>query len=306
MKASDWTRFIYVILAFVVLHMFIIFIVQIDNIKKNWPKYKCNPMIMPFASVFGHDEYTNFTECIQTIQTDYMDYLLQPLNLDLSIITEMGTIFSDGILSGFTIIADLRALLASIFEGIYGVFYQVIIEFQKIIINIKDVFNKISAMFILLVHTIEGIKLTIESASNSSLAKIVCFDPDTKIKLYNGDLVKMKDLELNSKLKNGSRVMSVMRINNITTDGEINEDMYKINNGENNEPIYVTGSHLVYDKIISEYVEVKNLKGENPALLTNKKCSELSCLITTDHTIPIGDWIFHDWEDNNGSDSKTI
>ena len=305
MKASDWTRFIYIILTFMILHMFIIFVVQIDNIKKNWPKYKCNPMIMPFAGVFGHDEYTNFTECIQTMQTDYMDYLLQPLNLDLSIITEMSSVFTDGISSGFSIITDLQNLLGNIFQGIYGVFYQVIIEFQKMIINIKDVFNKISAMFIVLVHTIEGIKLTIESASNSVLAD-VCFDPDTKILLDNGDLVKMKDLELNSKLKNGARVMSVMRINNINSKGEIREDMYKINNGENNDPIYVTGSHLVYDKTISDFVKVENLKGVNPALLTNKKCSELSCLITTDHTIPIGDWIFHDWEDNNGSDSKTI
>jgi len=305
MKASDWTHFIYVILTFMVLHMFIIFIVQIDNIKKNWPKYKCNPMIMPFTGVFGHDEYTNFTECIQTMQTDYMDYLLQPLNLDLSIITEMSAVFTDGISGGFSIITDLQNLLGNIFQGIYGVFYQVIIEFQKMIINIKDVFNKISAMFILLVHTIEGIKLTIESASNSVLAD-VCFDPDTKILLDNGNLVKMKDLELNSKLKNGSRVMSVMRINNLNTDGEIREDMYKINNGENNEPIYVTGSHLVYDKTICDFIKVKNLKGENPSLLTNKKCCELSCLITSDHTIPIGDLIFHDWEDNNGSMSKTI
>ena len=305
MKASDWTRFIYVILTFMVLHLFIIFIVQIDNIKKNWPKYKCNPMIMPFAGVFGHDEYKNFTECIQTMQTDYMDYLLRPLNLDLSIITEMSSVFSDGISGGFSMIEDLQNLLGNIFEGIYGVFYQVIIEFQKMIINIKDVFNKISAMFIILIHTIHGIKLTIESASNSVIGQI-CFDPDTKILLDNGNLVKMKDVELNSKLKNGSRVMSVMRINNINTEGELQEDMYKINNGENNEPIYVTGSHLVYDKTIGEFVEVKNLKGVNPALLTNKKCDELSCLITSDHTIAIGDWIFHDWEDNNGSNSKTI
>lgn len=305
MKASDWTHFIYVILTFTILHMFIMFIIQIDNIKKNWPKYKCNPMIMPFAGIFGHDEYTNFTECIQTMQTDYMEYLLRPLNMNLDQITKMSNFFADITNTSLNIIGDLRALLGDLFNKVYGVFYQIIIEFQKMIINIKDVFNKISGMMILLVNTIQGIKLTIESAGNSVIGQ-VCFDPDTKILLDNGNLVKMKDLKLNSKLKNGSRVMSVMKINNLDSDGEIIEDMYKIINGENNEPIYVTGSHLVYDKIIRDFVEVKNLKGENPSLLTNKKCKELACLITTDHTIPIGDWIFHDWEDNNGSASKTI
>ena len=29
-------------------------------------------------------------------------------------------------------------------------------------------------------------------------------------------------------------------------------------------------------------------------------------LITSDHSIPIGEWIFHDWEDNNGSPSKNL
>ena len=73
--------------------------------------------------------------------------------------------------------------------------------------------------------------------------------------------------------------------------------MYEVNNGEDNKPIYVTGSHLIYDKSISDFVEVKNLRGSNPSILSEKKCKELSCLITSDNTIPIGDWIFHDWED---------
>ncbi len=34
MKASDWTRFIYVIFIFIILHTFIIFVVQFENIKK--------------------------------------------------------------------------------------------------------------------------------------------------------------------------------------------------------------------------------------------------------------------------------
>ena len=32
---------------------------------------------------------------------------------------------------------------------------------------------------------------------------------------------------------------------------------------------------------------------------------ELACLITEQHTIPI-DYLFHDWEDNNGSHQKTF
>ena len=52
-----------------------------------------------------------------------------------------------------TFFIHLHNLLANIFQGIYGVFYQIIIEFQKMIINFKDVFNKISAMSTTLYYT---------------------------------------------------------------------------------------------------------------------------------------------------------
>ena len=34
----------------------------------------------------------------------------------------------------------------------------------------------------------------------------------------------------------------------------------EIDNGEENDPIYVTGSHLVYDPMIKDYVRVDNLR----------------------------------------------
>ena len=134
----------------------------------------------------------------------------------------------------------------------------------------------------------------------------MCFDPDTKIQLDSGELIDMKDIKLGAKLKNGSVVQSVMKINNLDENNNIINKMYKLENGENNESIYVTGSHLIYDSTIKDFVKVSNYRGTNPAIESNKECPELSCLITSDHIIPIGDEIFHDWEDNNGSESKKI
>lgn len=134
----------------------------------------------------------------------------------------------------------------------------------------------------------------------------MCFDPDTKIQLDTGELIAMKDVKLGSKLKNGSIVQSVMKINNLDENNNIINKMYKLEKGEKNEPIYVTGSHLIYDSTIKDFVKVSNYRGTNPAIESNKECPELACLITSDHTIPIGNEIFHDWEDNNGSESKNI
>ena len=34
------------------------------KIKTNWAKYRCNPMMMPFAGYAGHDPIENFTQCM--------------------------------------------------------------------------------------------------------------------------------------------------------------------------------------------------------------------------------------------------
>ena len=83
------------------------------------------------------------------------------------------------------------------------------------------------------------------------------------------------------------------------------EKMYKVKRTRhaNADDIIVSGSHLVYDSTVQQFVHVKELP---VAELAGVDCPVLYCLITSDHTIQIGDWIFHDWEDNNGSAAKNI
>jgi hypothetical protein len=134
-----------------------------------------------------------------------------------------------------------------------------------------------------------------------------CFYPNTKVKLKNGKIYKMKDIPLNSILKNGATVQAVMDISNINEKGEQKEEMYSISGGENNENIIVSGKHLIYDKNTKSFIRVHTMNlTENITKITDTKHETLCCLITSDHTIPIGKHIFHDWEDNNGSPAKNL
>jgi RecJ-like exonuclease len=67
-----------------------------------------------------------------------------------------------------------------------------------------------------------------------------------------------------------------------------------IGRGVNNEDIYVTGSHLVYNKEIKQFIKVENYPD---AKISNVETEWFSCLITNDHKIHIGNEIFWDWED---------
>jgi hypothetical protein len=109
-----------------------------------------------------------------------------------------------------------------------------------------------------------------------------CFAPETLVKLQNGDEVAMKDLKLGDVLINGSVVKATMKIKND------NDPYYKLPGS-----IHVTGSHYIKDGDV--YKQVKNFSG---AELTTQIDPVVSCLVTDDHKIPVGDFIFWDWEDN--------
>ena len=114
-----------------------------------------------------------------------------------------------------------------------------------------------------------------------------CFAPETLIKLQDGNEVAMKDLKLGDVLINGSVVNGVMNILNETN------PYYKIHSSELDRDIYVTGSHYIKDGNV--YKAVKNFSG---AEVTTTIDREVSCLITSDHKIQIGEFVFWDWEDD--------
>ena len=69
MRASDIARVILIVLVFGILYAVNILAVGIERIKQNWPLYRCNPMIMPFASYFGKDTEQNFSQCVGKLQS---------------------------------------------------------------------------------------------------------------------------------------------------------------------------------------------------------------------------------------------
>jgi hypothetical protein len=108
-----------------------------------------------------------------------------------------------------------------------------------------------------------------------------CFAPETVIQLKNGTTRQMKNLELGDVLINGSIVEATMNIRNH------NDPYYKIGD------IHVTGSHYVKDGNV--YKQVRNFSKAEP---TDKVAKVVCCLVTSDHKIPVGDFVFWDWEDN--------
>ena len=280
-------------------------------------------MAMPFAGNFGVDPTENFNYCIQNMQAGYMGYLLEPVNYSLQLFNNLGGEFTTSINEVRKMFSSIRYNISDSIQSIFGVFLNILIQFQKVIISMKDMMAKTIGIVTTMLYFTDGTIKTIESAwgspagdvmrglSGGNVMKGLCFHPDTIITLKNGIQKKIHQVELGDVLHNNAIVFATMQIKNyigsnedkcedfINTDTDFLqiEDLYKMKNSKNT--LYVTGSHLV--KYNNEWIKVS----QHPhAQISKKQTKWLSCLITSNHLVPIDEYSFHDWEDDNGSPSK--
>lgn len=291
-SGKNWINFLYVNIAFAIYIAGVFYFNQIAQIKANWPLYRCNPMYMFLAD----NVEENFVYCIQTMQTNFMGYLLQPLTFITSSLTSMLGGFMDDIQMVRAMFNKIRTFFSSIIQSVFGVFLNLVIEFQRITIGIIDLIGKTIGIMTTLMYVLDGSIKTMQSTWNGPPGQLVralgkCFHPDTKIKLKDGTIKSMKDVDLGDVLEDGSTVESTLKIDN----RKEKIPFYKILNEETGENILVTGSHLVYDKKENKFIWTKNYHKAEQTSITS---DYFSCLITDTHKIKIGNEIFWDWEDH--------
>lgn len=333
MKTGDILLSVFIVLLFFILYFINVLAIDTKDIENNWPKYRCNPTIMPFAGILGPkgtNASDNFVYCVQNMQKNYMEHLLQPVNYNINVLSESIGQTNDSLFSAQNFISGLRDKSLTAFKNIFGVFSNIVIEVQRNTINIKDTFYKIIGIIASFIFILDGSIKTTSSIWDGPPGKMIraiskikiptikkpkCFHPETLIQKDNGDIVNIKNIQLGDKLKHGIIVVATLKIDNYNSNKKLMKRFYKFeNSGEKinddkdsniyireKQDIYVTGSHLVFDDNTNKFLMVKNHKD---SIKTEETSDYFICLITSNHLIPIGDYLFHDWEDNNGSKSK--
>ena len=292
-SGKNWVNFLYINLAFAIYIMGIFYYNKVTEIKANWPLYRCNPMYMPLAD----NVEENFGYCIQSMQTNFMGYLLQPLTFITNSHSNILGNFMKEINYIRAMFDKIRTFFSDIVQSIFSVFLNLVIEFQRITIGIKDLIGKTIGIMVSLMYVLDGSVKTMKSTWNGPPGQMVralgkCFHPHTTLKLKDGTIKAIKDIDLGDVLDGGSIVEAVLKIDNKRDQ----IPLYVIKEkGINGEDIYVTGSHLVFDKSQNKFIKVQNYSDSK---ISKVKTEWFSCLITNDHKIKIGSNTFWDWEDH--------
>jgi len=292
MKGSDIRLSFFILVVFLLMFFATILSVGIKKFKENWPRYKCNPAAMPFAGYLGYNAMDNFVECISTIQSGLMGRFLAPIFTMTKFMTQLAGNLMGNIAAIQSTVFNLKNVMNTQFTDITGMFVNIIVKFQKLIIKMKDIFSKLAGTMITLVYMMKGLSLTGTSLWDGPIGQFTrdfCFSPDTLIKMQDGNMKKIKNIEIGEFLENDIEVLATLNIKNVHPDNPF----YKIWSDKLNNYIYVTATHKILDPK-DGFIPVETY---NRATKTNIQADVLNCLITDNHQIPIGEYIFWDWED---------
>lgn len=155
MDSTDLFLTIIIFFIFTFLYVVNIFYIKYFEIKRNWPKYKCQPMIMPFASFFGHDVTDNFVSCISNMQGDLMTEFTGPILGNLDIISSVG----EGLLNDLNSISALGGNLSLNQGNVFGNFTGLLTSFKDNLNNMTTGFFNITNNVIDIAYVMQGISL---------------------------------------------------------------------------------------------------------------------------------------------------
>jgi hypothetical protein len=272
---------------------------NLTDLKNNWSTERCYAKNILYYPMVSDNMTQDVVYCLQNIMKNSMGEFLQPLTYVFSNLTNLGGNLSTQLQSSRGMVDYIRNSVTGIIQRVFGVFLNLIIEFQVIVVTMKDMMAKIVGIFVGLLYTLDGTVMLVESGWNGVPGQMVralgsiklggCFHKDTKLKLQDGNVKRIVDIQLNDVLVNGSKVVATMQIANAH-----NEPYYIVPGGVNGESILVTGTHYVYDPVLKAFQIVENIVG---ASKTTNVDSVFYCLITDNNLIQIGTQTFWDWED---------
>tara|TARA_B110001452_G_scaffold224588_1_gene198226 strand:- start:4887 stop:5435 length:549 start_codon:yes stop_codon:yes gene_type:complete len=161
MGVGDLGNAVLIIIIFSLIQLFVTLSIGISRIRNNWDDYKCNPGIIPFASVFGQDPIENFNQCIKVSQVGFMSGFLKPIYGALQQFSDSGNLFTQIFESLKLGLNNEQAGTFNLANDIGARIRGIITELNLVFITITDTFGKIgSTVTVLYYLIITSIKTT--------------------------------------------------------------------------------------------------------------------------------------------------
>ena len=145
MGLSDTGKAFLIVVIFSLIQLAITLSIGLTQLKNNWNKYRCNPLVLPLAGIVGEDPVETFRECTKEIQWDFMKTILHPIYTSFSYFIESGNLFVVLLEQLKTGLVVQHGSTLDMARDIGRRFNILLMELSRAFITVSDMFGKVSS-----------------------------------------------------------------------------------------------------------------------------------------------------------------
>jgi hypothetical protein len=268
---------------------------DIEEVKKNWSKYRCRPDVMLMADYYGHNSSDNMEFCLKSgfdsrssgAVLPFYSYMKGFVDVLMNMLSSLNSIR----LTFATIVGSVTNVFSEFSSRIKSLFFSI----QVTSIRMKMLMGRIFAtLYSIIFMGMAGIKAT-TNFGNTFLFKFLdtfCFDPDTLVLMKTG-IVRIKDIQIGDHFITGERVTATFAFK---ADGQSMVDLGGIIVSTNHYVSY-QGKWIKADAHPDAFPVADWAGGAEKPLI---------CLNTDKHSFPIGGYVFSDYDETEKGDEAAM
>lgn len=172
---------------------------NLQEIMKNFSRYRCNPLVMPFAGNFGYDATENFNFCLSNIfqlkAVEVFTPLYELLNVFTSIVSQI-----------VNVVLGIRKLFSNFLFGVNRFVRNVRDRIQQLLTSVRMSFLRINNLMGRVYGTMYAVMWMGLSAltagfnvADNDLVKFLfefCFDPNSPIRLADNSMTTLSKIRV--------------------------------------------------------------------------------------------------------------
>ena len=122
------------------------------EIMNNWGLYRCNPLILPFAALFGHDPSQTFTECLSSNIDEATGPVVKPYDDLFSMLKDTTNSMTESLGDVGTVLSNMRDDVTDGIANVATKMGNVGATAQFMMYKIQAIFQKLLALYVTLLY----------------------------------------------------------------------------------------------------------------------------------------------------------
>jgi hypothetical protein len=268
---------------------------NVTEVSGKWSEYRCQPLMIPLAGLFGHNVNENFEFCLQQVIQESTKGVTGP--------------FTSGMFGFTTILQNLmnsansfRVTMATLVGGIVKIISEFKARMTALMGRVKLTASRMKTMMYRIYGTMFAVVYMGMSAQTGILnfgdtfifkfIDTFCFPPEQTIELESGEQIPISDILVGDILQGGHRVETIYQF---MADGQ---EMVQIGD------VQVSSNHFIHFN--GKWIMARDHPDSNSIEEWNGgKDRPLFCLTTHDHILPVGNYIFADYDETDEANAIT-